>query len=187
MGSAERTAWISAMSGTTTAKRRYWQRQLRRARSQGFYHALHGEITTMEPSGDRQVQLHIANAADGRSRQLNVDFLLDCTGMNPQLLDSPLLADLVNRGGAALNALGGLDVGPHFEVRGTRTEPAAGGLYASGAIARGGYLAPADSFLGFTYAALLICDDLAAQGVCRRLGTASSVAGWIKWLGRRTP
>lgn len=187
MGSEERTAWIAAMSGTTTAKRRYWQRQLHRARSQGFYHALRGEITTMEPYGDRQVHLHIADAANGRSRQLNVDFLLDCTGMNPRLLDSPLLADLVNSGSAALNALGGLDVGPHFELRGINGGPSTGCLYASGAIARGGYLAPSDSFLGFTYAALLICDDLAAHGACRRLGTKGSVTGWIKWLGRRAP
>ena len=187
MGSEERAAWIAAMSGTTTAKRRYWQRQLHRARSQGFYQALRGEITTMAPSGDRQVQLHIAGAANGCSRQLNVDFLLDCTGMNPQLLQSPLLADLVSSGSAALNALGGLDVGPHFEIHGINSGPSTGCLYASGAIARGGYLAPSDSFLGFTYAALLICDDLAAQGACRRLGTMGSLTGWIKWLGRRAP
>jgi hypothetical protein len=141
----------------------------------------------MEPYGDRQVHLHIAGAANGRSRQLTVDFLLDCTGMNPQLLDSPLLADLVNSGSAALNALGGLDVGPHFEVRGINSGPSTGCLYASGAIARGGYLAPSDSFLGFTYAAIIICDDLAAHGACRRLGTKGSVTGWIKWLGRRAP
>jgi len=47
--------------------------------------------------------------------------------------------------------------------------------------------APADSFLGFAYAALLICDDLAAQGVCMRLGPARSAAGWVKWLARRAP
>ncbi len=185
MGSAERSAWIAAMSGTTTAKRRYWQRQLRRARSEGFYQALGGEITTMEPSSDRQVRVLIADSADGGLLRLNIDFLIDCTGMGLRLRDNPLLADLIDNGGAALGALGGLDVGPHFEVRGSGGEP--GRLYASGVIARGGYLAPADSFGGLVYAALLICDDLAARGVCTRLGPACSVAGWIKWLARRSP
>jgi hypothetical protein len=185
LGDAERAAWITAMSGTTTAKRRHWQRQLRRARSQGWYRALSGEIRMMEPSRDRRVRLLIADPADDSLLRLTVDFLLDCTGMSPRLRDSPLLADLIDSGGAAVNALGGLDVGPNFEVRGPGGEP--GGLYASGAIARGGYLAPADSFLGFAYAALRICDDLAAQGVCARLGPACSVAGWVKWLAHRAP
>jgi hypothetical protein len=139
----------------------------------------------MEPSRDRRVRLLIADPADDSLLRLTVDFLLDCTGMSPRLRDSPLLADLIDSGGAAVNALGGLDVGPNFEVRGPGGEP--GGLYASGAIARGGYLAPADSFLGFAYAALRICDDLAAQGVCARLGPACSVAGWVKWLAHRAP
>jgi uncharacterized NAD(P)/FAD-binding protein YdhS len=185
MGRAERSAWIAAMSTTTTASRRHWQRQLRRARSQGFYESIGGEIMLMELSGDRQVRLHIAGAADEGQLRLKVDFVIDCTGMGQRLRDNPLLADLIDTGGAAVNALGGLDVGPHFDVLGSGGEP--GRLYASGAIARGGYLAPVDSFGGFVYAALLICDDLAARGVCRRLGPAGSVAGWVKWLTRRVP
>jgi hypothetical protein len=185
MGSAERSAWIAAMSGTTTAKRSHWQRQLRRARSAGYYRALSGEIKVMEPSRDRRVRLLIADSAQDGLLRLNIDFLIDCTGMSLRLRDSQLLADLIDSGGAAINALGGLDVGPHFEVRDSGGEP--GRLYASGAITRGGYLAPADSFLGFVYAALLICDDLAAQGVCTRLGPACSAAGWVKWLARRAP
>jgi hypothetical protein len=185
MSGADRSAWIAAMSGTTTARRRHWQRQLRRARSQGFYEAIGGEITLMELSRDRQVRLHIAGAADEGQLRLKVDFVIDCTGMGLRLRDNPLLADLIDSGGAAVNALGGLDVGPHFDVLGSGGEP--GRLYASGAIARGGYLAPVDSFGGFVYAALLICDDLAARGVCRRLGPAGSVAGWVKWLTGRVP
>jgi hypothetical protein len=105
--------------------------------------------------------------------------------MSPRLGDNPLLADLIDCGGAGVNALGGLDVGPRFEVRGSRGE--AGRLYASGVIAQGGYLAPADSFQGFVYAALLICDDLAAQGACARLGLARSAVGWVRWLAGRAP
>lgn len=185
MSSAERSAWIAAMSGATTAKRRRWQRQLRKARSEGFYQALSGEITAIEPSRDRQVRLLVAGSANDDPLRLDIDFLIDCTGMSPRLRDNPLLADLIDSGGAAVNALGGLDVGPHFEVRGSGGEP--GRLYASGTIARGGYLAPADSFAGFVDAALLICDDLAVRGVCTRLGPACSVAAWAKRLARRMP
>ncbi|MGH3377837.1 MAG: hypothetical protein ACRDP6_24195 [Actinoallomurus sp.] len=185
MSSAERSAWITAMSGATTAKRRHWQRQLRKARSEGFYEALSGEIAVMEPSRDRQVRLLIADPAKDDPLRLNIDYLIDCTGMSPRLRDNPLLADLIESRGADVNALGGLDVGPHFEVRGSDSEP--GRLYASGAIARGGYLAPVDSFAGLVDAALLICDDLAARGVCTRLGPACSIAAWFKWLARRVP
>jgi len=185
LSSGERSARISALSATTTAKRRGWQRQLRRARSAGFYRALSGEIDAIEPSRDRRVQLDIIRPADDGPERLDVDFVLDCTGMSPRLRDNPLLADLLDSDGAAVNALGGLDVGRHFEVH----EPSgdARGLYASGVIAHGGYLAPTDSFLGFVYAALEICDDLADQGACARLGLARSAAGWVKWLAGRAP
>jgi len=185
LSSEERTARIAALSATSTAKRRGWQRQLRRAQSEGFYRALSGEIKAIEPSRDRRVRLVIAGPGDDGLVHLNVDFVLDCTGMSLQLRDNPLLADLVDRGGAEVNALGGLDVSPHFEVLGA--EEKAGRLYASGVIAHGGYLAPADSFLGVVHAALLICDDLAAQGACARLGPARSVAGWVRWLTGQAP
>jgi hypothetical protein len=185
LSSAERSARIAALSWTTTAKRRGWQRQLRRARSAGFYTALSGEIDAIEPSRDGRVQLDIIRPGGGGPERLNVDFVLDCTGMSPRLRDNPLLADLLDHGGAAVNALGGLDVGRHFEVRGPGGD--AGGLYASGVIAQGGYLAPTDSFLGFVYAALQICDDLATKGACARLGLARSVVGWVKWLAGRAP
>jgi hypothetical protein len=185
LSSAERAARIAAMGGTTTAKRRGWQRQLRRARSAGFYRGLSGEIDAIEPSLDGRVRLDIIRPAGDGPEQLNVDFVLDCTGMSPRLRDNPLLADLLDHGCAVVNALGGLDVGRHFEVRGLGGD--AMGLYASGVIAQGGYLAPTDSFLGFVYAALQICDDLAAQGACARLGPARSLAGWVKWLAGRAP
>ena len=185
LNSPDRSAMIAALSVTTTAKRRGWQRQLRRARSEGFYQAISGEIETVESSRDQRVRLAIAGRAGDGPVRLDVDFVLDCTGLSSRLRDNPLLADLIDHGGAAINALGGLDVGPHFEVRGSGAE--AGRLYASGIIAQGGYLAPADSFLGFVSAALLICDDMAAQRACARLSLARSVVGWAKWLTGQAP
>jgi hypothetical protein len=54
-------------------------------------------------------------------------------------------------------------------------------------ITQGGYLAPVDSFWGFAHAALLICDDLARNGFCARLGTTRSVVGWVRWLTGACP
>ncbi|HEX9336553.1 MAG TPA: hypothetical protein VF892_11735, partial [Pseudonocardiaceae bacterium] len=73
----------------------------------------------------------------------------------------------------------------HFDVRGTDQDN--GRIYASGVITQGGYLAPVDSFWGFSHAALLICDDLARQGFCPRLGVTRSMAGWLRWLRGAQP
>ncbi|GAA0565852.1 hypothetical protein [Actinomadura livida] len=189
MTAAERSAWIAAMGGATTARRRLWRRQLDRARSAGCYRALGGEITLLEPSPRQGVRVLVARPGGDGPLRLDVDFLIDCTGMSPRLRDNPLLADLVDSGCAGVNAAGGLDVGPHFEVRGPGGGLAdgPGRLYASGAIARGGHLATVDSFAGLVDAAQLICDDLAARGVCTPLGPACSAAAWVKWLAHRAP
>ncbi|MQA26064.1 MAG: hypothetical protein GEU94_11460 [Micromonosporaceae bacterium] len=185
MNAEQRAAFIGAMDAATTAKRRMWQRQLTRAREVGAYRALKGEIRAMSPAPDGKVDLTVDADALPAGATLQADFVIDCTGLTPTLRDSPLLADLLETGGARLNPLGGLDVGAHFDVRGGQQE--SGQLYASGVIARGGYLAPVDSFWGFTHAALLICDDLARRGFCGRLGLARSVTSWFKWLMNEAP
>jgi hypothetical protein len=186
MDSAERAAFIQSMGGTTTAKRRGWQRQLRRARAEGFYHALDAEICAIEPSGRRRVKLLLDRDAEGEGvKSIEVDFVIDCTGLELSVCDDPLISDLVENMEVSLNPLGGLDVGPHFEVRGSQSK--AGQVYASGVIARGGYLAPVDSFWGFSHAALLICDDLAKRGFCARLSLVRSVITWLKLLANQEP
>ena len=185
MDSDRRAEFIKAMGGTTTAKRRAWQRQLRLARVGGYYRAFHGDVRDMAPTEDGRVELRVDVAELPAITRMEVDFVIDCTGLRMKLGDNPLLADLLDTGGARCNPMGGLDVGPNFEVLGTDQDP--GRIYASGTIARGGYLAPVDSFWGFSYAALMICDDLARRGFCSRLGVTRSVSGWLKWLGGVTP
>lgn len=185
MDDARRAEFIRSMSGTTSAKRRHWQRQLRHGRAAGHYRALDGDVREMAPTDHGTVELRVDVAGLPANTRLDVDFVIDCTGLRLELRDSPLLADLVDATGAALNPLGGLAVGPHFEVRGTDQAP--GRLYASGVITQGGYLAPVDSFSGFSHAALLICDDLARQGFCGRLGLARSMTSWFKWLKGTPP
>jgi hypothetical protein len=185
MDNAKRAAYIASISGTTSARRRDWQRQLSQGRAGGYYRAYHGDIRDMTPTDHETVDLRIdIDALPGDSR-LEADFVLDCTGLKLALQENPLLSDMLRTGNVTQNSMGGLDVGPHFEVRGADQAP--GQMYASGVIARGGYLAPVDSFWGFSHAALLICDDLARRGFCRRLGVTRSVTGWLKWLRQEAP
>lgn len=72
-----------------------------------------------------------------------------------------------------------------FEVAGARN--GSGRLYAVGVTTEGSYYAPVDSLLGLQYGALTICDDLARQGFCRRIGPLRSVSQWWKWMRNVTP
>jgi len=51
----------------------------------------------------------------------------------------------------------------------------------------GGYYAGVDSFLGLQYAALRIADDLAANGLGRRIGPLRSTSQWLKWMRNKRP
>jgi hypothetical protein len=185
MDGTRRAEFIKSIGGTTSARRRRWQRQLRQARAAGHYRAFHGDLRELTPTTHGTVELRVDVDTLPANTKLDVDFVIDCRGLRPALRESPLLSDLLDVDGATRNPLGGLDVGPHFDVRGTDQEH--GRIYASGVITRGGYLAPVDSFWGFSHAALLICDDLARRGFCARLGMSRSVAGWLRWLRGAQP
>lgn len=180
----KRAEYVRSMTAATTAKRRYWQRQLRRARAEGYYWAVRGDVRSMEPD---QGRIRLVVDVPGRPVEMTMhaDFVIDCTGFEVNLRGNALLADVLDHAGARLNELKGLDVGPRFEVRGTAQE--SGQIYASGVIARGGYLAPVDSFWGFFHAAQIISDDLMRRGFCPRFGLTRSVLGWLKWLANRQP
>jgi len=173
----DRAAFIASIGGTTTARRRQWQRQLRRGRAEGFYRLVEGEVADLAPRGEG---LCVATTGPGGMEVMEADFLLDCTGLDPDVRQHPILVDLLDRAGAGVNPMGRLDVDPHFQVRGTASGD--GRLYASGAMTLGGYLAPVDSFWGFSHAALEISDDLAERGFCPRIGLRRSVRGWWRWM-----
>ncbi|HEY3606102.1 MAG TPA: hypothetical protein VGL06_01315 [Pseudonocardiaceae bacterium] len=182
---ARRAEFIRSIGGTTSARRRRWLHQLRRARAAGHYRAFHGDLRELTPTPHDRVEVRVDVDTLPANTKLEVDFVIDCTGLRPALRENPLLSDLLDMAGADRNPLGGLDVGPHFEVCGADHEQ--GRIYASGVITQGGYLAPVDSFWGFAHAGLLICDDLARHGFCARLGMGRSVAGWVRWLTGACP
>lgn len=180
MGDAERAEFIRALGGTTSPMRSQWQHQLRQGLADGVYRAYRGDVRELSPSARGGVEARVDVETLPANTKVDVDFVIDCTGLRFSFAENPLLVDLMETGGVGRNRLGGLDVGRHCELRGTDDDR--GKVYASGVIAQGGYLAPVDSFWGVTHAALLICDDLARQGFCRRLGMGRSVSGWVRWL-----
>jgi hypothetical protein len=176
----ERADLLRAMGGTTTAKRKRWQRQLQRGRAQGFYQVYAGEVDRVVPGPVGTVVTHLKPMNGEPSCELPANFVIDATGLVADISEHPVLADLLEHGGASRNVLGRLDVDRTFELRGCRNEP--GRLYASGATTLGGYLAGVDTFLGLQIAALETCDDLARLGFCRRIGVVRSTAQWLRWL-----
>jgi hypothetical protein len=182
----ERLATLAALGGTTSPRRRAWQRQIRRATAGGYYRLLVGTVTEID--GLPEFGLRIA-VTDAESREIgptvDADAMIDCAGMRGDAADHPLLADLLHHGLARTNAVGRIEVDDHFEVRQARN--GAGRLYATGAMTLGARIGPVDSFWGLVQAALCVCDDLATQDFCARMGVRRSVTGWWKWLTGRRP
>jgi hypothetical protein len=183
LSDAARAELIRAMGGTTTPYRRLWADQLRRGRAEGWYRAVVGALAGL--SGDARGVIGRIQPRSGDPVEVRVDFVVDATGLDTDIRRHPLLADLVLRVGAGTNPLGGLDVGPDFEVRGTAS--GAGRIYASGVLAAGGYLGPADSFAGLQQAAVIIADSLAERGFGCRFSTGRSALGWWRWMRNKAP
>ena len=179
-----RAALISQMGGTNTPQRRDWIEQLDRGAREGFYRQYIGEVADVRPADGQSITTTIRGQADGTS-DLTANFIIDATGLESDISEHRVLADLLDHGGAQRNAYGRLEVNPSFEIVGTRSEP--GRMYASGSITLGGYYAGVDSFLGLQYAALAIADDLATTGTVRRIGVGRSVGEWWRWLRNRPP
>ncbi len=175
---------IGKMGGTNTPERADWLAQLERGKNQGFYLQRIGTVQRVEP-GPNQTISTVIKSHDGQEAALTANVVIDATGLESDISENRLLADLLSHGGAQRNALGRFDVTPSFELAGTRSEP--GRLYASGSITLGGYYAGVDSFLGLQYAALSIVDDLAGVGAVKGLGPQRSLSEWWRWARNRPP
>jgi len=178
----DRADLYKIFGGTNTPKRKLWQKQMAQGRREGWYVPFQGEIDSMVPGPGGSVNVKLDTERGIQERQYIA--VIDCTGLEADIREHRMLADLLDHGGAGRNPLGRLDVEPNFEVRGTRSEP--GRMYASGSATLGGYFPGVDTFLGLQIAAQEIADDLAKQGFCKKLGVARSTSQWLKWArGKR--
>ena len=178
----DRAAAYKLMGGTNTPRRRRWQQQMHDGRVHGWYRTLSGTVEQM-----RLEQGMVVSQVKTVQGLLEVpaDFVIDCTGLEADIAEHRVLADLLEHSGAGRNPLGRLDVERSFELRGAASSP--GVIYASGATTLGGYFPGVDTFLGLQIAAQEITDDLARRGFCRRLGPLSSTRQWLRWVRNRQP
>jgi hypothetical protein len=117
--------------------------------------------------------------------EVAADFVIDCTGLEADIAEHRVLADLLEHSGAGRNPVGRLDVERSFELRGTAS--GSGVIYASGATTLGGYFPGVDTFLGLQIAAQEITDDLARRGFCRKIGPLRSTSQWLRWAAGKAP
>ncbi|WP_444948570.1 hypothetical protein [Micromonospora ureilytica] len=178
---ADRAAAYAEMGGTNTPKRRHWQERMRAGRKGGWYRTWQGTVDQVEPTADGRIASRVTG--DAGTRTLLADYVIDCTGLEADIAEHRVIADLLEHGGAGRNPVGRLDVERHFEVRGTASGD--GALYASGTATLGGYFPGVDTFLGLQIAAQEIADDLARRGFGARLGPVRSTVEWVRWMRGR--
>jgi hypothetical protein len=173
----DRADLYKIFGGTNTPKRKIWQNQMARGRREQWYFPFEGEITSMTPAPNGTV--HVEMKTPNGPYPVAATAVIDCTGLEADIREHRVLADLLDHGGAGRNPLNRLDVERTFEVRGTRTD--SGRMYASGTATLGGYFPGVDTFLGLQIAAQEIADDLAELGFCKKLGPLRSTSQWWKW------
>jgi hypothetical protein len=177
----ERKKLFDIMGGTTTPKRKLWMKQLERGRKEGWYKTYVGSVQDVGPGPGTTLITRI-KTKDG-VLEIPANFIIDSTGLEADIREHRVLADLLDFGGAQKNVLGKLDVNQRFEVRGTRNEN--GRMYAVGSATLGSYYTVVDSFLGLQAAGLKVADELAAAGFCKKIGVSRSIRQWWKWVLNR--
>jgi len=179
---ADRATAYKLMGGTNTPYRRRWQAQMKQGRHAGWYRTMAGTVDEMRLENGKIVSCVKTPAG---MVEVAADFVIDCTGLEADIAEHRVLADLLQHSGAGRNPVGRLDVERTFELRGSASGP--GVMYASGATTLGGYFPGVDTFLGLQVAAQEIVDDLARRGFCRRIGTFRSIRQWLRWARNKQP
>ena len=198
---AERANMLRTLGGTTTAERSDWVAIPERGEEEGWYRPVYGSFQEIAPLEDGRIRISVATPK-GHVEILNVDYLVDCTGLIADIEHVPdsLLGDLVGaydlprnyaykgRGrGAVRSHPTGIAVSPEFEIETLRN--GAGRVYAAGVVTAGGPYLPVDSFLGLQYSALRSVEAMAharAHGL-RPLRPLRSLLQWGRWMRGVSP
>jgi hypothetical protein len=184
----ERVRLLGDWGGTTVPPRRAWMAILEEGQRAGWYRVIFGDIGSFDRSDRGQIIANISGEDGGeRPHRVAIDYVLDATGLEADLSQSPLLQDLTGRYELAINDLGRFAVTDAMEVSGMRNR--SGRFYAAGALTLGGPIAGVDSFLGLQAAAQLSVEDLVQQGApgVHPLGPLRSIWQWSKWMRGITP
>jgi pSer/pThr/pTyr-binding forkhead associated (FHA) protein len=169
--------------GATIPQRRDWQKMLVGGISKGWYQQIIGQVQVVNPNPPG-----LAVTLQGESTPIAADYIIDATGLAGSVMDSKLLADLVQQYQVALNLRGQFNVGEDFALE-QLNNGSAGRVYGSGITTAGNGYAPVDSFLGLQYAALAAVCDLTDRGApsLKRLTGLQSAAQWWRWMTNKPP
>ena len=176
---------LQAWGGTTTASRKKWRDIVREGIDQHWYEILYGLVTKLERNSHGQVVTHAAT--NKGQKTLTADFVIDCTGLISDPLESPFLKDLLLHYDLDFNPQGRFHVENNFEIKKLRNGRSR--IYGAGIITLGGPYAPVDTFLGLQYAAHRSMEALAAAkapGV-RYIQGIYSLWQWLKWALNQKP
>src|SRR5260370_41615384 len=124
----DRATEYKLMGGTNPPCRRGWQAQMREGRTDGWYRAIAGTVAEMRLENEMIASRVMTSEGPV---EVAAEFVIDCTGLEADIAEHRLLADLLEHSGAGRNPLGRLDVERNFELRGAAT--GSGVIYAPGA------------------------------------------------------
>lgn len=199
----ERIRLTTDWGSTTTAERKTWKRIIEEGLSEGWYKIEFGEVEKVEREANGIITYIQAKEFKGQTR-LEADFIIDSTGLDASVLESPLLNDMVAHYNLPLNPWNRFLVANDFEIVEMRNpvpevqkkrftlfprRKKEGRIFAAGAITLGGPNAAVDSFLGLQYVALVSVNSLARIGTpgLRPLNIFSSFWQWLKWARNQAP
>jgi pSer/pThr/pTyr-binding forkhead associated (FHA) protein len=186
----KRKELLNDWGGTTTADRLDWQKIIEQGLNSAdqWYNIRFGEVINIELESTKNILItRFIEQNIGGESTISAKFIIDATGLNPQISVNPLLNDLVKTYKLPLNPLGRLGVENNFEISGMRNQN--GRIYTAGAMTLGGPYAAVDSFLGLQYAALCAVDSLAKMPdtEVRYLNGLASFQQWLKWVKNEAP
>ena len=167
------------IEGTTTPLRAMWQYYLREGRRAGWYQPLAGMLGNLRLEGGMVHGTLKPPTPDQPEQEVQADYVIDCTGLEPDVTKHKVLNDLLTHAGARRNWLGRLDVERTFELRGA--DNGTGRIYVTGTASYGGNFPGVDTFLGLQISAQEVADDLAYRGYARKMGPLRSSAQWLRW------
>ena len=114
----DRAALYKAMGGTNTPMRRSWQQQMARGRARAGTAPCRARSRGRAGRRRRDWSRRIKTGRR-RAARSTPSYIIDCTGLEADIAEHRLLADLLEHGGAGRNPLGRLDV--ERTLRGTGT------------------------------------------------------------------
>src|SRR5260370_1396441 len=113
----DRATEYKLMGGTNTPYRRRWQAQMREGRTDGWYRAIAGTVAEMRLENEMIASRVMTSEGPV---EVAAEFVIDCTGLEADIAEPRLLADLLWHSGAGRNPLGRLDGDRNFELAGAK-------------------------------------------------------------------